>query len=128
MGRRNSRRRISRGGDGTGPLGLGSGTGRGLGPCVQGPGVLSPGAIIERSDFDITSPPVPAQVGIGRGLGRGRGDIELDYCTSCGYSESHQRGVPATTKQCPDCGSVMNGGSGCLFAASELRRIARLLL
>jgi len=71
------------GGDGTGPQGQGSMTGR------------------------------RGQGGQGRGQGRGQGggfasgpDGEC-RCPNCGHRESHQLGVPCYARKCPKCGSPM---------------------
>jgi hypothetical protein len=66
-------------GDGTGPRGMGPGTGRGLG---QGKG---------RRVID------------GRGLGPGGSCI----CPVCGTAIPHQRRAPCSLTTCPKCGARM---------------------
>ncbi|MDD4537950.1 MAG: DUF5320 domain-containing protein [Lentisphaeria bacterium] len=70
-------------GDGTGPLGQGPVTGRGMG---QGRGQGQ---------------------GAGRGGGMGAGTGGECVCPKCGKRLAHQRGVPCTQRQCPDCGTTM---------------------
>ena len=40
-----------------------------------------------------------------RGLGGGFGPSGECVCSSCGYSEAHQRGIPCQSKKCPKCGA-----------------------
>ncbi|MFV9631282.1 MAG: hypothetical protein ACNYWM_09475 [Methanosarcinales archaeon] len=48
--------------------------------------------------------------GMGRGGGRqGLGPVRECRCTNCGYTQSHQPGVPCANQACPKCGSVMVG-------------------
>ncbi len=50
--------------------------------------------------------------GFGRGQGRGQGRAggpTKCVCPSCGYKETHIRGVPCSTKQCPKCKTRMVG-------------------
>ena len=75
-------------GDGTGPLGQGPGTGRGLGRCRGG----------RRRIF-------PARGGSGIRFGAGPGGNCI--CPSCGRRVLHTPGVPCSTIQCPDCGARM---------------------
>lgn len=47
--------------------------------------------------------------GRGRG-GPGRaGGPGKCVCSACGYEEAHTRGVPCSTKKCPECGATMIG-------------------
>jgi hypothetical protein len=53
-------------------------------------------------------------MGLGRGQGAGRmggaraaGIGGFCVCAKCGYREPHERGVPCTQKQCPQCGSTL---------------------
>ena len=76
-------------GDGTGPLGQGPGTGKGLG---RGGSTGS---------------------GRGRGMGRmggtrpGAGVGGSCVCPSCGATTPHQAGVPCYQVSCPKCGTKM---------------------
>ncbi len=75
-------------GDGTGPGGMGSGIGRGMGrrgAAGQGTGRLG-------------------QMGINR-LGAGPGGNCV--CPSCGTSVPHQVGVPCSQVKCPKCQTNM---------------------
>lgn len=69
-------------GDGTGPMGQGPRTGRGLGP------------------------------GQGSGRGRMGGPFSagpngMCICTRCGHKVAHVTGQPCTQKTCPKCGGPM---------------------
>lgn len=72
-------------GDGTGPMGVGPGTRRGVG----GGG------------------------GMGKGQGRGRmGGFTMGpggncVCPKCGKTVPHQQGVPCSQIKCPNCGAAM---------------------
>ncbi len=68
-------------GDGTGPLGQGPGTGRGMG---QSGG---------RGRMDGTKP--------------GAGPSGNCVCPSCGTKVPHGRGVPCYNASCPKCGAKM---------------------
>ena len=62
----------------------------------------------------------PIQPGMGRGMGRGRGmggrgmgfggPAMACICSSCGYQQAKQRGVPCSTLKCPKCGAPMVRG------------------
>jgi len=65
-------------GDGTGPMGMGQGTGRG---SVRG--------------------------GRGRMGGLRKGPVGNCVCPSCGTIVPHQRGVPCYQMVCPKCGTKM---------------------
>jgi uncharacterized protein len=74
-------------GDGTGPLGQGPYTGRGLG----------------------------SGAGSGRGQGAGGGRMGLGpggdcVCPACGAKSTHQAGMPCATIKCPKCGAKMVRG------------------
>lgn len=65
---------------------------------------------------DGTGPPGGGQGrGRGRGAGQGRGrmgglragPVGHCICPRCGKTVPHQRGVPCTTVDCPDCGTRM---------------------
>lgn len=75
-------------GDGTGPLGQGPRTGRGMG----GGGGIGRG-------------------GAGRGMGGGNrpgsGPVGNCVCPSCGAKVSHQRGISCYSINCPKCGNKM---------------------
>lgn len=69
--------------DGTGPAGAGAGTGRGQGRGIgrgQGQGQ-----------------------GLGRQGGLGLGIGGFCVCPGCGKRVPHERGMPCTQRQCPDC-------------------------
>jgi len=76
-------------GDGTGPIGQGAGSGRGMGMGA----------------------------GSGRGMGMGAGGGRMGgtsqgtggscVCPRCGKQLPHQRGVPCNQMKCPACGSEM---------------------
>lgn len=67
--------------DGTGPIGQGPRTGRGMGR------------------------------GMGRGAGRGqgRGGSAECVCSKCGEKAPHTRGIPCTETKCPKCDTPMRG-------------------
>ncbi|MFB6076060.1 MAG: hypothetical protein ABEK17_02855 [Candidatus Aenigmatarchaeota archaeon] len=44
----------------------------------------------------------------GRGP-RGGGPPSECMCPNCGHKEKHQRGVPCSSKTCPECGSRLIG-------------------
>jgi hypothetical protein len=71
-------------GDGTGPLGKGSGIGAGKGGAA----------------------------GAGRGATRGgsMGPPVECVCPQCGDKVPHERGVPCFQQQCPKCGTAMTRG------------------
>mgnify|MGYP006287495215 CR=1 FL=1 len=73
-------------GDGTGPVGGGPGTGRGMG------GMSGTGG------------------GRGRMGGMGLGAGGNCVCPNCGKKASHQRGVPCYQVKCPACGTAMTRG------------------
>ena len=74
------------GGDGTGPAGMGGGTGRGAG---------GRGAAGRQGRM---GGPMSA------------GPAGQCVCPSCGHSVPHQRGVPCATASCPKCGAAMTRG------------------
>ena len=50
----------------------------------------------------------------GQGLGvggqrQGDGGAVNCVCSSCGYKEAHERGIPCIEKVCPKCGKPMRG-------------------
>lgn len=72
--------------DGTGPLGQGPMTGRGMG---RGAGrALRTG---------------------NNGKGKRQGGSKECECPKCGYKELHTKGIPCTEKKCPKCGTPMRG-------------------
>ena len=66
--------------DGTGPDGMGAGTGRGMGKSSGGRGRNSGGAC---------------------------GPQGMCICAKCGARSVHQQGIPCTKLKCPDCGQTM---------------------
>jgi hypothetical protein len=81
--------------DGTGPDGLGPGTGRRMGYAAERNGNPGGGR------------------GLGRGGGRGRNDGGalgtggFCVCAKCGEKVPHQQGVKCTTLKCPKCGNTL---------------------
>ena len=81
--------------DGTGPNGLGPGTGRRMGYAAERNGNPGGGR------------------GLGRGGGRGRNDGGalgtggFCVCAKCGEKVPHQQGVKCTTLKCPKCGNTL---------------------
>lgn len=47
--------------------------------------------------------------GIGRGQGIGRGGSAYCVCPSCGQKTPHNRNLPCTQINCPNCGAPMAG-------------------
>ncbi|MFW0967526.1 MAG: hypothetical protein ACN4A7_05390 [Thermacetogeniaceae bacterium] len=75
-------------GDGTGPLGKGAGSGGGgRGGAGRGKG--------------------RSATGRGRGQMNQAGSAEECVCPACGARVPHQRGVPCTSINCPNCGAKM---------------------
>jgi hypothetical protein len=74
-------------GDGTGPRGQGSRTGRGMGP--RG---------VDRGQ------------GSGRGGGYRAGKGGDCICPNCGERVPHQLGMPCFEQKCPKCGAAMTRG------------------
>jgi hypothetical protein len=70
--------------DGTGPLGNGPKTGRGLGRN------MNKGTRMSRKV-------------------RNLGGTKECTCPNCSYKEQHQRGIPCSEKKCPKCGTPMSG-------------------
>ena len=70
-------------GDGTGPKGQGSRTGRGVGS---------------------------QQGGSGQGGRSGAGPDGFCACPKCGEKLPHQTGIPCYEQKCPKCGAVMTRG------------------
>jgi len=40
---------------------------------------------------------------------RGLGGSSECVCPSCGYKETHKRGIPCSTINCPKCGTPLKG-------------------
>lgn len=68
-------------GDGTGPMGRGSGGGKGQGKGGQRAGCMGGSAVAGLSVFCV--------------------------CPQCGEKEVHQRGIPCNKRICPKCGTPM---------------------
>ena len=48
--------------------------------------------------------------GMGQGFSRvGEGGFEYCRCLRCGYSQTHDMGVPCNMIRCPRCGTRMSG-------------------
>ncbi len=100
------------GGDGTGPMGWGSISGRGgagfrcrddisRGFARRGRVDCIPNKTGRRS-YTIANDTDTIMMG-GRGLGPGGNCV----CPDCGYKEPHQQGLPCVQKRCPQCGQMM---------------------
>ena len=47
---------------------------------------------------------------LGQGGGpEGMGGTDICVCPTCGYEESHERGVPCNEKNCPKCDIPLTG-------------------
>lgn len=73
---------------------------------------------IEGGSYKMVQQPMQPGMGRGAGGGRGRGGRGMGFggpamscvCTSCGYQQQKQRGVPCATLVCPKCGAPMVRG------------------
>jgi len=79
-------------GDGTGPRGMGPGTGRGMGRR---------GAVGQNNVQN------SGRLGRMSGTRAGAGPGGECVCPSCGATAPHQAGVPCYQQKCPKCGANM---------------------